>query len=642
MRKNGIGPVLSFAYSRAGMRCALASVLVLLIALPRPAHAFSLFGIHLFGAKADASADVINPVRYALTLEAPGADDKLLESLRNASGLYDGRDKPVSGDLGVVIKARDDRDRLIAALYEQARYGGVVRISVAGTDIDRLPPNPVFAGGAPVPVHVRIEPGPAFTLGKVTVLGDNAGKTPGDLGLTPGETAGSAKILLAGERLVAALRDEGRPLAKLDKREVIADHATRQVEVTLSATGGPVAAIGAVGIKGTKSVDGDFVRDYSRLNGGQPFSPQDMKKAADRLRKLGVFSSVTITEADRLAPDGTIPVNIEVAEGKHRYFGFGAQVSTTDGAGLSGYWGHRNLFGRAETIRFEGAVSRLGETTDVTGLDYTAGVAFSKPGIFVPAARLDAAIKLKTEHPDTYEATTVTANAIVTYEVNDRDTVSGGGEIEWSRTDDAYGTNEYLTVSLPLTAKRDARDDKLDPTRGYTVSLSAKPSYEINDSTFFSSFEGAVTGYRGLGENNRVVFAGKAALGTLLGTADMSRIPTTRRFFQGGGGSVRGYSYQEISPYNAAGQATGGRSYALGSLEARIKITDTIGVVPFIDAGTVSKNLAPDFSDIRAGAGLGLRYATPFGPLRLDVAIPLNKYDNGTTYGIYAGIGQSF
>lgn len=632
---------MSGAFSPAGLLVTLATALCVASVFASPANAFELFGIHLFGARKETDT-LSDPMRYTLTLEAPAADKALLKTLQTASALYNDREKPVSGDLGVVVKARDDRDRLIAALYENARYGGVVKISVNGTDVDSLPPNPTFPDASPVPVTVHVEPGPMFTLGEVHLEGEAAGRDLRQLGLEPGGEAGSLLILRAGERLVAAFRDEGRPLAKLDKREVVADHATHTVDVTLAATGGPVAPVGAVTVSGTKTVDGTFVRDYSRLNAGQPFNPGDMKKAADRLRNLGIFSSVTIKEANRLAPDGSIPVGIEVAEGKHRYFGFGAQVSTTDGAGLSGYWGHRNLFGKAETLKFEGSVSGLGETTDVTGLDYSAGVSFSKPGIFVPAARLDASLKAKTEHPDSYEANSVTAASGITYELNERDTVSAGGEIDWSKTTDAYGDNEYLTASLPLTAKRDARDNKLDPTEGYTASLAAKPSYEINGGTFFSSFEGTVTGYKGVGEDNRVVFAGKAALGTLVGSADLEKIPTTRRFFAGGGGSVRGYSYQEISPYNAAGDATGGRSYALASAEARVKVTDTIGVVPFIDAGTVSASMIPNFSDIRAGAGVGLRYATPFGPLRLDVAVPLNKYDNGTKYGIYAGIGQSF
>jgi len=136
--------------------------------------------------------------------------------------------------------------------------------------------------------------------------------------------------------------------------------------------------------------------------------------------------------------------------------------------------------------------------------------------------------------------------------------------------------------------------------------------------------------------------AGKLSGGVLVGGSELQDIPTTRRFYAGGGGSVRGYSYQEISPDNDAGDATGGRSYIVSSVEARIKLTETIGIVPFIDAGVVSPDMAPDFSDIRAGAGIGLRYATPFGPLRLDVAMPLKKYEDGNSFGIYAGIGQSF
>jgi translocation and assembly module TamA len=141
---------------------------------------------------------------------------------------------------------------------------------------------------------------------------------------------------------------------------------------------------------------------------------------------------------------------------------------------------------------------------------------------------------------------------------------------------------------------------------------------------------------------DRVVLAAKLSAGMLVGAGDLEAIPATRRFFAGGGGSVRGYAYQEISPLDASGDATGGRAYALGSFEARVNVTETIGIVPFLDIGSVTAANYPDFSDIRMGAGIGLRYLTPFGPLRLDVAMPLDPYDGGSKYGIYAGIGQSF
>ncbi|MGK9053308.1 autotransporter assembly complex protein TamA [Neorhizobium petrolearium] len=625
----------------AGTAAALAGVLLLAPPLAGNAYAFKIFGITLFGDDDD-TVEVIDPVRYQATLETGNADKDLKERLESAASLITDEKQPVSGDLGVVIKAREDRDRLIAVLYEEARYGGTVHISVAGTDIDSLPPNPTFDHSHPVPVTVRIDPGPVFKLGSIRFEGDATGRDPAKYDLVPGGEAGSRLILKASEQLLVDIKDEGRPLAKLTQRQVTADHRTDTVDVVLGAVGGPVAPFGAVAVKGSRSVDAAFIGRYSRLDKGGPYSPEQLKKANDRLRELGVFSSVTIREADKLAPDGSLPLTIEVSEGKHRYFGFGAEYSSIDGVGLQGYWGHRNLFGEAESLRIEGKVSGIGATTDLTTYDYSAGIIYTKPGAFVPEATFESRLEAKSETPDVYEAQSVTYSAGISYELNERDKLTAGGEVAWIHTDDAFGRNEYVTLSLPLGFERDARDNKLDPTEGYYATLAAKPSYEVLNSTVFSSFEGSISGYLGFGAEDGVVLAGRLAAGTLVGGDGLESIPATRRFFAGGGGSVRGYSYREISPYNSDDEATGGRSYALGSFEVRVKVSENIGIVPFIDVGTVSTGIMPDFSDIRAGAGVGVRYATPFGPLRLDVAIPLRRYDGGSQYGIYAGIGQAF
>ncbi|MGE7369658.1 autotransporter assembly complex protein TamA [Neorhizobium sp. NPDC001467] len=607
------------------------------------AHALKIFGLTLFESDDD-KIEVIDPVRYDVAFDAGNADSDLEERLENAASLVADKENPVSGDLGIVIKAREDRDRLVAVLFEEARYGGIVTITIAGQDLDRLPPNPTFDRSNPVPVTVSVEPGPVFTLGRITMLGDAAGRDPKEYDLVPDGKAGSRLIIKAGETIVHDLKNEGRPLAALTRREVVADHATNKVDVTLEARGGPVAPFGNVAVKGARAVDPDFIRRYSRLDQGQQYSPDQMKKAADRLRELSVFSSLTIQEDKMLAPDGSIPLSIEVSEGKFRYFGFGAEYSSLDGGGLSGYWGHRNLFGQAESLRFEGEVSGLGSTagTDVTDLNYRAGVYFRKPGMFLPRITFDASLEAKTENYDSYDAESVTALGQFTYELTDQDTFTGGGEIAYTQTRDVYGNNDYLTFSLPIGYERDTRDNKLDPTEGHFGTLLAKPSYEALNGSVFSSFEGSISGYLGLAQEDRVVLAGKLAAGTLIGADGLASIPATRRFYAGGGGSVRGYSYREISPYNDNGDALGGRSYLLTSLEARIKITDTIGIVPFLDVGTVATEIVPDFSDIRMGAGIGLRYGTPFGPLRIDFALPLDRYEGGSSYGIYAGIGQSF
>ncbi|WP_183719663.1 autotransporter assembly complex family protein [Rhizobium sp. BK060] len=643
MQTRGTVPKPGIAYRRAGTMLVVAAAFTFSPALISEAFAFKLFGITLWGKDDESASDQIpDPVRYDVTLTTDSNDADLKEALENSSRLVGDKDRPVSGDLGVVVKARDDRERLIAALFEKARYGGVVTISVDGREIDALPPNPTFNRSRPVPVTINVAAGPVFKVHEVQFGGDAARRDPADYDLAPGETAGSLTIIKAGDKIVEQLKSEGRPLAKLTTRKVIADHRTNTVNIVLAAEGGPVAPIGDVGVSGEKTVRPGFIQRYSRLNRGEQYSPETLKKAGDRLRALGVFSSVTIHEADALAPDGTLPMTIEVSEGKQRYLGVGAQYSTTDGFGVNGYWGHRNLFGEAEALRIEGSVGRLGETTNIGDLDYSAGVAFTKPGAFSPAATLRASILAKTENPDAYAAKLVTASLGLSYELSDLDTITGSGEVSWERDDDAFGKNSYLTFSLPFQYDRDARDNKFDPTEGYRAMLKATPSYEAYNGTFFSGFEGSITGYQGLGAEDRIVLAGKLSAGFLLGADDLQNIPATRRFFAGGGGSVRGYGYQEISPRNADNEETGGASYVTASFETRVKITDTIGIVPFIDVGTVSADIAPDFSDIRAGAGIGIRYATPFGPLRLDFAVPLNKYEDGTDYGIYAGIGQSF
>ncbi|WP_437440010.1 autotransporter assembly complex protein TamA [Neorhizobium galegae] len=641
MRNENTGRTEKRRLRGAGAAAMLAAILLVSPPLSGKAYAFKLFGITLFGGDED-KVEVIDPVRYDATVQTGSADKDLKKRLESAASLVTDEKQPVSGDLGVIIKAREDRDRLIAVLYEEARYGGTVNISVAGTDIDRLPPNPTFDHAAPVPVTVSIDPGPVFKLGSVRFEGDAAGHDPGKYDLVAGGKAGSRLILKAGEQLLVDLKNEGRPRARLTRRQVTADHRTDTIDVVLGAVGGPVAPFGTVAVKGSRTVDAAFVSRYSRLDKRGQYSPEQLKKANDRLRELGVFSSVTIHEAEKLAPDGSLPLTIEVSEGKHRYFGFGAEYSSIDGAGLEGYWGHRNLFGEAESLRIEGKVSGIGATTDVTTFDYSAGIIFTKPGAFVPEATFESRLEAKSETPDVYEAQTIIYSAGIAYELNETDKLKGGGEIAYIDADDAFGNNQYLTLSLPIGFERDARDNKLDPTKGYYATLSAKPSYELMDGTIFSSFEGSISGYLGLGQEDRIVLAARLAAGTLVGGSDLERIPATRRFFAGGGGSVRGYAYREISPYNSADEATGGRSYTLGSFEVRVKVSENIGIVPFVDIGTVSTGIVPDFSDIRAGAGIGVRYATPFGPLRLDVAIPLQRYDGGSQYGIYAGIGQAF
>lgn len=604
------------------------------------AAAFELFGIRLWGSSANDDADIVDPMRYSVTINALDADSDLLKKLESASALKSDEDRPVSGSLGLLTKARGDREQLVAALYADARYEGVVNVTIAGQPIDELPPDAEFKGPQPIPVSIEVVPGPKFTLGDIRLNGDAAGLASADFGLIAGGDASSGAILKAEGLIVRALKEEGRPLAQITDREIVADHNTTTLDVTLTLAAGPVAGYGETTVEGTEQVDREFTEYMTGLKRGERYSPEEIDDARDRLLGLEVFNSVTIKEADQLDAEGNIPIGVEVSERKPRYFGIGGTVSNTEGLGLEGYWGHRNLFGRAEKLRIDGSISGIG-SNDISKLNYNAGIMFEKPGVVGPASKFFANLKTVYEHPDAYDRFSVKGGVGLSYELTKYQTVSAELSLDYSKITDAYGKKEFLIASVPLQYVYDTRDNTLNPTRGFRALAFAEPSYDIENSKAFVKLKGEGSAYYSLGDSGKFVLAGRAAIGSILG-ASVDDVPADRRFYAGGGGSVRGYAYQGIGPKDINGKPTGGLSFFETSAEMRIAVTDTIGIVPFIDAGTVSNKQFPGFSDVKVGAGIGVRYLTPFGPLRVDAALPLNRDPGDPRFGIYAGIGQAF
>nr|WP_292835336.1 autotransporter assembly complex family protein [Mesorhizobium sp.] len=608
----------------------------------RPAAAFELFGIKLWNSASDKEdAEIVDPLRYAVTIEAPDADDDLKKKLEAASTLKADEDRPVSGSLGLLTKARSEREQLVAALYADARYEGVVTVAIQGRSIDDLPPDAEFKGAQPIPVTVTVQAGPRFTLGNIRLEGDAAGLAGPDFGLIAGGDAGSGAILKAEASIVRALKEEGRPLAKVTGREVVADHATSTLDVTLKVAAGPVAGYGDTVVQGTEAVDRDFTEYMTGLKRGRQYSPQEIDDARERLLGLEVFNSVTVKEAEALDAQGNIPIGVEVSERKFRYFGMGATASNTEGLGLEGYWGHRNLFGRAEKLRFDGSISGIGANT-ISKLNYNAGVMFEKPGVIGPASKFYSHLKTVYEHPDAYDRFSTKGDIGLSYELTKKQSVSAEFALDYSKITDSFGKHDYLIASVPLQYVYDNRDNRLNPTKGFRLLTYAEPSYDILNGATFVKLKGEGSVYQALDSAGKFVMAGRASLGSIVGVSEPQDVPADRRFYAGGGGSVRGYAYQGIGPKDAKGQPTGGLSFFETSVEMRVAVTDTIGIVPFVDAGTVSTKAFPDFSDVKVGAGVGLRYLTPFGPLRVDVAVPLNPGPGDPSYGIYAGIGQAF
>jgi translocation and assembly module TamA len=609
------------------------------------AEAFELFGFKLFENDTTEAVEVVDPLSYSVTLEVAGndIDGDLRSELEAASQLVQGADRPVSGSIGLIQRANGDFEQLIAALYENARYAGEVRILLDGRRLADLPPDAKLGGSGPVPVRILVDPGKQFRFGDVSVRdADGRVYSAVEQGLAPGQLAKSTVILDAEQALVLELERDGHPFAKVSGRDVVADHARGLLDVSLELDAGPVAPFGQTAVDGAESVDSQFIARMAGIRQGEQYDPEELAAAEKRLRALEVFSSVNVRGSESLSGDGSVPVEVTVSERKHRYFGVGATYSSTDGGGLEAYWGHRNLFGRAEKLRIEGSVSSLGKTGQVKDMTWRGAALFEKPGVLGPASKFVSRLELEQENPDAYRRFSVEAAAGITYELTAQQTVSAGVNVEYARLTDSFNVDlETITVALPLEYVRDTRDSKLNPTSGTRLSLLVEPTYEINGGATFVKLRAEASAYRALDADKRFVLAGRVAAGTIYG-ASLASVPANRRFYAGGGGSVRGYGYQDIGPVNAAGQPTGGRSLIETSAEIRIGVTDTIGLVPFVDAGLVSASETFSGAKFKAGAGIGVRYSTPFGPLRVDVAVPLNKDATDPDYGIYAGIGQAF
>jgi translocation and assembly module TamA len=621
--------------------CALLTATILAggLILAAPAAAFEIFGFKFLEPEEE-ETDIVSPLHYTVTFDVAGGDKDLTDKLRDVSAMVADEKKPVSGSLGLLSKASSERDLLIAELYRQARYDGLVDITIAGKPLDSLPPDADFGAG-PVPVAIHIDPGSVFTLGEVRLKGDTGGLLPENYGLVRGGDAGSDAILKGETLILRALKEEGRPLAKATGRDVVADHATLTVDVTLTLAAGPVAGYGETTVEGTQDMDRDFTAYMAGLKRGRTYSPQDIDDARQRLANLGVFGSVSVNEADHLDADGQIPINVEVSERKKRYFGFGANYSSTDGIGLDGYWGHRNLFGHGEKLRIEGSISRFTDTSDYGKLNYNAAIMFEKPIVIGPPSRFFATVSAVDDHPDAYDRQAVRGEAGVAYDIDRHQSVSASVVEEYADIDDAFGISYHLITSIPLQYVYDFRNDKLNPTKGWRALAFAEPSYDALTGASWVKLRAEGSAYYPFDKDSKYVAAFRLSTGSILG-ATVEDVPADRRFYAGGGGSVRGYAYQGIGPKDAAGQPIGGLSLVEASVEMRIGITDTIGIVPFIDAGTVSENQYPDFADFKVGAGIGVRYLTPFGPLRLDGAVPLNPGPGDPSFAIYAGIGQAF
>ena len=313
-------------------------------------------------------------------------------------------------------------------------------------------------------VSVAVDPGPLFHFGEIHVDGpagrtDHPGgpegaRTSSDWDFNVGADARSGVILDTEGRLVEVWRQRGYPKAEVTTRDIVADHRTNKLDVTLIVKPGPAAQLGPVEVTGTERMDPQFVHWMTGIKPGEPYDPDTLKRARDRLQRLGVFSSVAVVEASEVGPDGVLPLTFRVAERKRRVIGGGGSYSTTDGAALEAYWMHRNLFGHAESLRFEAAVSEHrgagGRGSHLQCLRRRSAGRASSRRTRISRCRSRATREVV---EDAYESRSVGAKAGFDHTFSERLTGSMVFNVERDWVEDAFGEHDYMIVSLPTHAR---------------------------------------------------------------------------------------------------------------------------------------------------------------------------------------------
>ncbi|SNT74090.1 autotransporter secretion outer membrane protein TamA [Amphiplicatus metriothermophilus] len=550
-----------------------------------------------------------------------GAPNGLADKLRMVSALAAGK-RAYPTATALRRAAREDLKAIENALEAAGYYAGSARFEV------------VDGAKGVRRVVFTIEPGPKFRIEAYRIVYEDAGEAerPADLAALglKGDGAGDGASLKAlQERFLSGLWDRGFPAARIVSRHVEADMAAGTGVAVFRFESGPRARFGAIELSGADETAPVYVEKLRTWTPGEPFDRSKLIAFRDRLAKTGLFNSIDVAPG---APDesGAAPILVTVVERKRRTIGVGASYSTSEGPGGRLFFEYRNAFHRGERafIELKGAEIEQSLKADL-----------AKPLPDFPGAAFFG-FAFTNETTDAFNARTAQIESgLVKRWLDDRLETRGGVALETSGVRSASDDQRTYFFSMPLSATWNTENDLLNPTRGARASLSVTP---YTGSDHFTRAEIAVRSRVAFGPDDRLTAAARARLGATLGSS-LAGLPANKRYYAGGGASVRGYDFQAVGPLDAEGDPVGGRSVIEGAFEARARVLKNLQIAGFLDAGSVSSQAFPDFNEkFFLGAGGGVRYFTPVGPIRVDVAVPLDGRESDRAWQLYISLGQPF
>ncbi|MDD6181786.1 MAG: BamA/TamA family outer membrane protein [Desulfovibrionaceae bacterium] len=580
--------------------------------------------------------------------EAPA----LADTLKALSLLEKLRDSPPDDFMGLDYRIRSDEDTARKILRAHGYHDGQVE-------------RQVDTQASPVQVRLTLKPGTQYRTGRTEVRYDGAAphrapRTLDDAGLAQGSPAVAEEILNAIDAIPPFLRRHGYPLAEKDHADFAINPETKELYALAAMREGPLARMSDVRMEGSNSVNLRYFQRMRNWRKGQLWNEGLLEAYQDVLNQQGLFRSVNVravpAAVQALDDDGLyadeageaergnahpearpFDVLVSVEDGPQKSVGGGLYYDSERGMGGQAFWEHRNLFGQAESLR-----TRMEIWNDTKELS----LKFAKPGFLSRVTALVSDGWVRQEETDAYEQKAAYADVGLQHRFGKyvwgtvKMSLEGG-----SLKDTEHPEQRYSMLGLPAQLRFDTTGSLLNATQGVRVTLSSGPYAGVyaEDFTVFPT-RLDMQGFQPLLGEDRLVLALRGTVGSIWRN-DARTVPASIRYYAGGGGSVRGYDYQSLGPRDVHNNPRGGASFTEASAEFRWKVTDDVGIVPFVDAGTVSDSMTPtlDGDSLQWSSGLGFRYYTAIGPIRMDVAMPLNPRD-GDSLGpaFYISIGQAF
>ena len=555
------------------------------------------------------------------------ADAALAAELRAASGLARMSDTSTFTDDWLRRKAKKDDLDLLKVLHAAGFHDASITSDVCQREGHRTILFSVQCG----PLYTF--DGPELTF-QVPITPAIAADIKGHLSVKAGAPARAQDVVDAEKGILSRLRDAGHPFALIADRKVIVDRDARAVHVVYEVAPGVPCHFGPVTVEGLEHVAESVVLGELRLKQGDAYSQKLVVKARNRLLKTNLFSMVDI-EPQPSSTEGEACMHVHVVERKPRSVALGVQYRTEEGPGVHAMWEHRNLRGIGHRLELVG---------DLSAIDQSFSAKYVVPRFMNPDQTLSLGLKAANDSPNAYDSRAVDTTLWLERRFGEEFTAGTGLSVRYSHVRQQNSFDDFVLGSIPLQAVLDTRNDRLNPSSGFRAAFREEPYLDLAGSNaLFLKSDWTVTGMHSFADDGDWVLAARLRLGSISGD-ELLHIPADIRFYAGGGGSIRGFGYQKAGALDKDNNPIGGRSLAEWTLEMRKKITERIGMAAFIDGGRASSSEFPDFSQpVFWGGGVGLRYFTPIGPIRFDIAAPLNPRSHvDAALQFYVSVGQAF